>query len=362
MGFSCGIIGLPNIGKSTLFNALTDGQVAAENYAFCTVAPNHGVAPVPDERLVAVAACFSPEKITPTSLEFVDIAGLVKGAAEGEGLGNQFLGQIAAVDAIAHVVRCFEDDNVTHVHGQVNPVDDVEVVETELLLRDLEMAESRLEKQRKVAKGGDKEAKQEVAALEPVVEALRKGQAVRELNMAEEQQIALKATPFLTAKPILFIANVSEDQLNSGVDEALSALARKQKAELVVISAAIEAELNDLEPADRKDYMAELGLSTRGLDAVVQAGYVLLDLVTFFTTVGTEVRAWTVPKGTIAPKAAGKIHSDMERGFIRAEVIQAPELISLGSEQAAREKGLLRLEGKDYQVQDGDVIRFRFNV
>jgi GTP-binding protein YchF len=365
VGFNCGIVGLPNVGKTTLFNALSRGSAPAENYPFCTVDPNSGVVAVPDERLYKVADIFSPEKTTPTTLQFVDIAGLVKGASQGEGLGNQFLSHIQEVDAIAHVIRCFKDDNVSHTYETIDPVRDAEVVETELLIRDLETAQKRLQKQEKVAVGGDKAAGEEVAVLEIIEPALSAGRTVLSLGLSEEQLACVSATPFLTGKPVFYVANISDDQVGSDDDPALGALrelAQSRGVPLVEISVQTESELDELEPDERQAYMAELGLSEPGLARFVKAGYQLLGLVTFFTTVGTEVRAWTVPADTPAVKAAGKIHTDMERGFIRAEVVASKDLISLGSEQAVKEKGLLRLEGKDYPVQDGDVIRFRFNV
>jgi len=365
VGFNCGIVGLPNVGKTTLFNALTRGNAPADNYPFCTVDPNSGVVTVPDERLYRVAAIFSPEKTTPTTLQFVDIAGLVKGASQGEGLGNQFLSHIQEVDAIAHVIRCFKDDNVSHTYESIDPVRDAEVVEAELLIRDLETAQKRLQKQEKVAVGGDKAAREEVAVLKIIEPALSAGRTVLSLNLSAEQRACVSATPFLTGKPAFYVANISDDQVGSVDDPALAALrelAESRGVPLVEISVQTESELHELEPDEREAYMAELGLKEPGLARFVKAGYQLLGLITFFTTVGTEVRAWTVPAGTPAVKAAGKIHTDMEKGFIRAEVIASRDLISLGCEQAVKEKGLLRLEGKDYPVRDGDVIRFRFNV
>jgi len=365
VGFSCGIIGLPNVGKTTLFNALTESDAQAENYPFCTVDPNNGIVAVPDKRLTDIAAIFKPEKVTPTTLEFVDIAGLVKGASQGEGLGNQFLAQIQQMDAIAHVVRCFQDENISHTYETIDPIRDMQVVETELLIRDLDMAQKRIKKQGKVASGGDKEAKLEVEALEIIEKALANGQKVSSLALNQTMLQRVENTPFLTRLPTLVIANISEDQIGSKTDEVLSGLVQmcnEHSLPLVEICAQTESELDELEPDERQAYMAELGIAESGLSQVITVGYRLLKLVSFFTTVGTEVRAWTVLDGTMAVKAAGRIHTDMERGFIRAEVVGAEALLEYGSEQAIREKGLVRLEGKEYIVQDGDVIRFRFNV
>jgi ribosome-binding ATPase len=365
MGFCCGIVGLPNVGKSTLFNALTKAAVPAENYPFCTVEPNRGTVAVPDPRLDHVAQLFKPEKVTPTILEFVDIAGLVKGAAQGEGLGNQFLAHIQEVDAIAHVVRCFVDDQVVHVYGQPDPRRDVEVVETELIVRDLDLVTRRLAKQRKVAMTGDKQAQAEVETLEPIERALAGGKLASSLKLDDEALAHLHSTPLITSKPVLFVANISDDQIKKRDDPALLSLqevAKQRGAPYVEMSARTEAELFDLSPDDQQAYLKEIGLTERGLDRFIRAGYQLLSLITFFTTVGVEVRAWTVRRGTTAIKAAGKIHTDFERGFIRAEVLRSTDLIKFGSEHALREKGLIRLEGKDYVVEDGDVIRFRFNV
>ncbi len=366
MGFSCGIVGLPNVGKTTLFNALTSSKALALNYPFCTVEPNHGVVAVPDDRLHNVAAMFHPEKITPTTLEFVDIAGLVKGASQGEGLGNQFLSHIQTVDAVAHVVRCFGQDSISHVFNHIDPIRDLEVVEYELILKDLEIVQKRIEKQRKVAISGDKNAHWELGMLEKIESVLASGiPIIQEKFPASDLKRLSLTVALLTSKPRFVIGNIIDSQLGSESDSSLMQFreyCHKRHLQLVEISTLTEAELIDLDPHDRLAYMHELGMSEPGLDRIIKVGYGLLDLITFFTTVGTEVRAWTVLRNTPAQKAAGRIHSDMERGFIRADVIAFDTLIAEGSEQVAKEKGLVRSEGKDYIVRDGDVIRFRFNV
>ncbi|NVD43762.1 redox-regulated ATPase YchF [Qipengyuania atrilutea] len=366
MGFKCGIVGLPNVGKSTLFNALTETQAAqAANYPFCTIEPNVGQVAVPDERLDKIAAIAKSAKVIHTQLAFVDIAGLVKGASKGEGLGNQFLGNIREVDAIVHVLRCFEDDDIQHVANRVDPIADAEVVETELLLSDLESLEKRVPAAQKKATGGDKEAKAMASVLGQALDLLREGKPARltEPKDTEEERLFEQAQ-LLTAKPVLYVCNVAEEDAANGnaLSQQVFAKAEREGAEAVVVSAAIEAELIGMEPEERGEYLSELGLTESGLSRVIRAGYKLLGLNTFFTAGPKEARAWTFPNGAKAPQAAGEIHSDFERGFIRAETIAYDDFVGLGGESAARDAGKLRQEGKEYLVQDGDVMLFKFNV
>lgn len=369
MGFNCGIVGLPNVGKSTLFNALTRTIAAqAANFPFCTIEPNTGRVAVPDARLQKLAEIVQPKTVTPTQLEFVDIAGLVKGASKGEGLGNQFLANIREVDAIIHVLRCFDDDNVTHVEGGVDPIRDAEIVETELMIADLESLEKRLDQTVKKARGGEKEAKIRLAVMEPVMAALRVGKPARSAAPdAGDKEAAkeYKMLQLLTAKPVLYVCNVDEDSAATGnaYSEAVAQKAAAENARAVVISAAIESEVAQLENEDeQKEFLASLGLEETGLSKVIRAGYNLLGLETYFTAGPQEVRAWTFLKGSKAPQCAGIIHSDFERGFIRAETIAFADFVKYGGEQACKEAGKMRSEGKDYVVQDGDLLNFLFNV
>lgn len=363
MGIKCGIVGLPNVGKSTLFNALTRAQIAAENYPFCTIDPNVGVVGVPDPRLDALAAIAKPEKVLPTAIEFVDIAGLVAGASQGEGLGNQFLAHIRETDAISHVVRCFEDDDIIHVAGGVNPIADIDVIDTELGLADLQSVEKAVDRAAKLVKSGDKEALRRRDLLQRLREHLNNGNPARSMQMSEDERKDLRDLHLITLKPVMYVANVNESGFTNNPHlDAVRARAATEGAVVVAICAAIEAEIGQLEDAERIDFLKDLGLEEPGLNRVIRGAYQLLGLQTYFTVGPKEVRAWTVKAGSTAPQAAAVIHTDFERGFIRAEVIAYDDYIACKGESGAKEAGKLRLEGKEYLVREGDLMHFRFNV